>query len=195
MNQARDIKDNKKDFCKCRHHKRSTTENVSPLLPGAGNLTAQESAPVLNSIFSPLFCARASLQESWVPETKGKAWRKECIPFVEGNQIRQYLFKLDIHHSMSLDGMLPGVLRKIVTGRSASGLEEGKCHPCVQERQKGVIMDLPASQPCFNPQKMMEQLILQNIFQACFTKARKPSRVVSKDSPKKCCAGPVIKQK
>lgn len=96
---------------------------------------------------------------------------------------------------MGLDGMLPGVLRKIMTGRSASGLEEGKCHPCVQERQEGEIRDLQASQPCFNPQKMMELLILQNIFQACFTKARKSSRVACMDSPKKCHAGPVIKQK
>lgn len=54
---------------------------------------------------------------------------------------------------MGLDGTHPGVLRKITTGRSASGLEEGKCHPWFQERQEGEIRDPQASQPCLNPQK------------------------------------------
>lgn len=151
-NQARDIKDNKKDFFKCKRHKKKTTENVSPLLLEEGNLMAQEKAAVLNSFFAPVCSARVSLQESWVPETKGKGWRKECIPLVKGNQTKQSLFKLDIHNSMGLHGMHPGVLRKIMTGRSASGLEEVKCHPCVQKRQ-GEIRDLQASQPCLNPQK------------------------------------------
>lgn len=96
LNQARDITDNKKDFCKSRHRKRKTTENVTPFLLVAENLMAQEKAAVLNSFFAPVCSARYSLQESWVAETKGKGWRKECILFVEGNQIRQYLFKLDI---------------------------------------------------------------------------------------------------
>lgn len=135
--------------------RKKTIENVSPLLHGAGNLMAQdmEKAAVLNAFFASVFSARASLQESWVPEAKGKGWRKECIPFVEGNPISKHLFKLDIHNSMGLDGMHPGVLRKLVTGRSVSGMEEGKCHPYVQERQEGEPRDLQASQPRFTPQK------------------------------------------
>lgn len=185
LNQARDITDNKKDFCKSRHRKRKTTENVTPFLLVAENLMAQEKAAVLNSFFAPVCSARYSLQESWVAETKGKGWRKECILFVEGNQIRQYLFKLDIQNSMGLDEMHPEMLRKIIIRRSPSGLEEGKCHSCVQERQEGEIRELQASQPCLNPQKSDRAANPAKHFPGMFLKGKEVIMTAVHDSPKK----------
>lgn len=43
------------------------------------------------------FTSKTSLQESQVPETRGKGWSKKDAPLLEEGQIREYLSKLNVH--------------------------------------------------------------------------------------------------
>ncbi|KAK4806752.1 hypothetical protein QYF61_005548 [Mycteria americana] len=60
-----------------------------------------EKAEVLNAFFTLVFTSKTSLQESQVPETRGKGWSKEDVPLVEEAQVREYLSKLDIQCTLS----------------------------------------------------------------------------------------------
>jgi len=66
LNQARDIKDNKKGFFKYISSKRMTSDNVGPLLNEVGVLVMEdtEKAELLNAIFASVFSAKAGPQES-----------------------------------------------------------------------------------------------------------------------------------
>ena len=66
----RDVKGNKKGFCKYLSDKWKIRENVDPLLSESGDLVTQdmEKAEVPNATFA----SKISLQESQAPETKGK---------------------------------------------------------------------------------------------------------------------------
>ncbi|KAK4806988.1 hypothetical protein QYF61_000317 [Mycteria americana] len=85
LNQARDVKGNKKGFYK---HIRRNRENVGPLLNGAGDLVTQdmEKTEVLNAFFAPIVASKTSLQKVQAPETRGEVWRKEDLPMVEQEQ-------------------------------------------------------------------------------------------------------------
>ncbi|KAK4807033.1 hypothetical protein QYF61_000362 [Mycteria americana] len=98
LNLARDIKDNKKGFCKYISGKRKTGENVGPLLNEIGDLVTQdmEKAEVLNAAFASVFTSKTSLQESQAPEARGKVWSKEDVPLVEEDLVREYLSKPDV---------------------------------------------------------------------------------------------------
>jgi len=72
-----------------------------------------EKFEVLNILFASVFTSKISLQETQVPETKGKVCSKEDVPLVEEDEVRQYLSNLDIHKSMGPDGMNPQVLREV----------------------------------------------------------------------------------
>ncbi|GAB0180066.1 mitochondrial enolase superfamily member 1 [Grus japonensis] len=89
LNLARDVKDNKKGFFKYISSKRKARENVGPLLN------------------------EASPQESQTLEVGEKVWRKEDLPLVKEDRVREYLGKLNIHKSMGSDGMHPRVLREL----------------------------------------------------------------------------------
>jgi len=43
---------------------------------------------------------------------RGKAWRKEDVPLVEEDQVRDHLSKLDTHKSMGPNGICLRVLRE-----------------------------------------------------------------------------------
>ena len=58
----------------------------------------------------------SGLQESQVPEIRGKGLSKEDVALVEEDQVREYLSKLDIPKSMGPDGMPPQVLRELADG-------------------------------------------------------------------------------
>jgi len=75
LNQAKDVKDNKKDFFQHIGNKRKTQENVGPLLNKMGDLVSQdmEKAEVLNAFFASIFTSKASLQDSQVQERRGKS--------------------------------------------------------------------------------------------------------------------------
>ncbi|GAB0183275.1 hypothetical protein GRJ2_000792800 [Grus japonensis] len=115
FNLARDVKDNKKGFCKYIGDKRKTMENVGPLLNKTEDLLIQdmEKVEVLNATFTSVFTSKSGLQKSQVPETKGKVWSKDDVPLVEDDQVREYLCKLRIRKSMDPDGMPPKALRKL----------------------------------------------------------------------------------
>ena len=106
---ARDVKDDDKDFCKYIRDKRKTRGNVDPLLDEMEDLAIQdmEKIEVLNVSFTSVFTSKTSLQESQAPETRGKGWSKQYVSLVEEDQAREYLSKLDLHKSMSPDGMHP----------------------------------------------------------------------------------------
>ncbi|KAK4816298.1 LOW QUALITY PROTEIN: hypothetical protein QYF61_014596 [Mycteria americana] len=80
LNLVRNVKGNKKSFY-------STLEDI-------------EKPEVLNAFFVSIFTGKTSLQESQALETSGKVWSKEDLPWVEQDQIREHLNKLDIHKSM-----------------------------------------------------------------------------------------------
>lgn len=50
-----------------------------------------EKAKVLNAFFALVFTGKICHQEFQLPETPGKAWRKEGLPLVQEDQARKYL--------------------------------------------------------------------------------------------------------
>ncbi|KAK4831130.1 hypothetical protein QYF61_015433 [Mycteria americana] len=85
---SRDVKGNKKDSFKYMSDKRKTRENVGPLLNEMGDLVTQdmEKAEELNAAFALVLTSQTGLQESRIPETRGKGWSKEYVPLVEEDQ-------------------------------------------------------------------------------------------------------------
>lgn len=65
-NLARNVKGNKKGFCKYTGDKTKTRENVGPLLNEMGDLVMQamEKAEVLNAFFASVFPSKTSRQKS-----------------------------------------------------------------------------------------------------------------------------------
>jgi len=72
-----------------------------------------EKAKVLNTFFASVFTSKTSCQQSRIPETKGKGWNKEEVLFVEEDEVRKYLSKLDKCKSMGPDGMHLQLLRDL----------------------------------------------------------------------------------
>lgn len=93
FNFARDIKDNKKGFCKYMRDKKNTRENLDPLLNKTRDFVKHnmEKAELLNAFFTTVFINMTSLQECQVPETRGKGWTREDVPLMEDHQVREYL--------------------------------------------------------------------------------------------------------
>ncbi|GAB0208357.1 mitochondrial enolase superfamily member 1 [Grus japonensis] len=109
LNLAGDVKDNKKGFFKYISSKRKTRENVGPLLNEVGALVMEDTEKVelLNAAFASVFTAKADPQESQTLEVGEKVLRKEDLPLVDKDRVRDHLGKLDIHKSMGPDGMHP----------------------------------------------------------------------------------------
>ncbi|GAB0205877.1 mitochondrial enolase superfamily member 1 [Grus japonensis] len=100
----KDVKGNQKGFFKYISSKRKTRENVALLLNEVGALVMEdtEKAELLNAFFA------SGPQETQTLEVGGKVCRKEELPLVEEDQVREHLGKLDIHKSMH-----PRVLREL----------------------------------------------------------------------------------
>ena len=64
-------------------------------------------AAVTMTFFASVFTAKASPQESQTLEVREKVWRKQDLPLVEEDRVRDHLGKLNTHKSMGPDGMHP----------------------------------------------------------------------------------------
>ncbi|GAB0206764.1 mitochondrial enolase superfamily member 1 [Grus japonensis] len=175
---ARDVKDNKKGFFKYISSKRKTRENVDPLLNEVSALVMEdtEKAELLNAFFVSVFTAKVDPQESQTLEVGEKVWRKEDLPLVEEDWVREHLGKVDIHKSMGPDGMHPQVLRELAdviakllsiiferSGRRGEVPEDGRKANVTLVFEKGNKEDPGNYRPVSLtsiPGKVMEQLIL-----------------------------------
>ncbi|GAB0189727.1 hypothetical protein GRJ2_001438000 [Grus japonensis] len=90
LNLARDVKDNKKSFCRCIGDKWKTRENVGPLWKETGDLVTRdmEKAEVLNEFFPSVFTSKCSSHTAQVAEGKGRDWENEEPPTVGGDQVQ-----------------------------------------------------------------------------------------------------------
>jgi len=68
---------------------------------------------LLNAFFASVFSAKASPQKSQALEVREKVCRKDDLPLVEEDCVRDHLSNLDAHKSMGPDGMYPQVLREL----------------------------------------------------------------------------------
>jgi len=66
-----------------------------------------EKAELLNAFFASFFTSKAGPQASQSLEEREEAWRKEDLPLLKGDQVRDHLSKQDTHKSMGPDGMHP----------------------------------------------------------------------------------------
>jgi len=178
---ARDVKDNKKSFFKYISSKQKTRDNVGPLLNKVCVLVMEdaEKAGLLNAFFASVFGAKASPQESHVPEVREEACRKDDLALVEEDCVRDHFSNLDTNKSMVPDGMHPRVLRELVnviaeplsiiferswrTGEVPEDWKKANVTPIFKKGQEGGPRELQAGQPHLHPGKTMEQLILDVI--------------------------------
>jgi len=72
---------------------------VVPLLNEAGVLETEdaEKAELLNAFFVSVISAKAGPQESQAPEVREEACRKNYLPFVKEDRVRDHLSNLDVH--------------------------------------------------------------------------------------------------
>ncbi|GAB0202834.1 hypothetical protein GRJ2_002749000 [Grus japonensis] len=111
---ARDVKDNKKSFCRYVSGKRRRMrENVGPLQNETGDLVTQdmEKAEVLNDFFASVFTGKCLSHTAQV--TEGRDWENAEPPTVGEDQVREYLRNLKLHRSMGPDELHPRVLREL----------------------------------------------------------------------------------
>ncbi|GAB0207763.1 hypothetical protein GRJ2_003242000 [Grus japonensis] len=84
LNLAGEVKDNKKGFFKYISSKRTTRENVGPLLNEVGALVMEdtEKAELLHALFASVFTAKADPQESQTLEVSIKSCKRKTFPWL-----------------------------------------------------------------------------------------------------------------
>jgi len=143
---------------------------------GAPVMEDTEEMELLNAFFASVFSAKAGPQAPQSVEVREKAWRKDDLPLVEEDWVRDHLSKLDTHKSMGPNGMHPRVLRELadVTAKSLSIIFErswragevpqdwrkSNVAPVLKRGKKEDPGNYRLARFTSIPGKMMEQLIL-----------------------------------
>jgi len=132
---------------------------------------------LLNAFFASVCTTKAGSQASLSLEVREEACRKEDLPFVEADRVRDHLSNLDTHKSIGLDGMhllrdLADVIAKPLsiiferswrTGELPEDWRKARVTPAVKNGKKDDPGNYrPISLTSF-PGKVMEQLILDII--------------------------------
>lgn len=68
---------------------------------------------LLNGFFASVFTAKASPQQSQALEARETVWRKEELPFVKEDWVRDHIEKLDTHKLKGPDRMWPQMVREL----------------------------------------------------------------------------------
>ncbi|KAK4810383.1 hypothetical protein QYF61_022086 [Mycteria americana] len=99
------------------NNKRSSKENLHPLLDTEGNTVtkAEEKAEVLNASFASIFNSKTSCSRgTQPPELEDGDGEQNEVPIIQGEVVSDLLHHLDAHKSIGLDGIHPRVLRELV---------------------------------------------------------------------------------
>jgi len=115
LNLTRDVKDNKKVFFNYISSKQKTREHVGLLLNEMGVLVTEnaEKTELLNAFFASVFSTKTSPQESQALEVREEACRKDDLPLVEEDCVRDHLSHLYAQKFMDSDGTHPRELREL----------------------------------------------------------------------------------
>jgi len=199
LNLARNVKENKKSFFKCISSKWKTRYNVGLQLNKVDALVTEnaEKAELLNAFIASVFSAKADPQESQSLEVREEAYRKDDLPLVEEDCVRDHLSDLYAHKSMGPSVMHPRVLRELAdvivephcttferswrTGEVPEDWRKAKFKIFKKGKKEDPGNYRPVSLTSI-PGKMMEQLILEVIIKKW--RKRRLSGVVNMDSPR-----------
>ena len=109
LNLPREVKNNMKSFFMYSSSKWKIRDNVGLLLNEVGVLVTEdeEKVQLLNAFFALVFSAKAGPQKSQAPDVREEVSRKDDLPLVEEDCVRDHLRNLDAHKSMGPDGMHP----------------------------------------------------------------------------------------
>ena len=154
---------------------------MGSLLNEVGALVTEhaEKAELLNATFASVFIAKAGPQESQAPEVIKEVCRKDDLPLVKEDCVRDYLNNLDTYKSMGPDGVHPRVLRELAdviaeplsiifgrswrTGEVPEDLRKASVTPVFNKGKKEDPGNYRAVSITSIPGKMMQQLILEVI--------------------------------